>query len=156
VVRSHVPAPHHKRFQIYTHNYLLTSYRGDIGVKNGYTVAAHATYVGAATRNGHTILITLMHAQPNFWNEARQLLNWGFAADGRVSPVGTLVDPYSPTASHPHAVTGTTTVMLAAHHPSDVSRWQLIALAASAAAAVAATARRQRRRAVSRLSLPPL
>src|SRR5205814_1631963 len=82
IVRSHVPAPHHRRFEIYTHNRLLTTYRGMIGVKNGYTVDAAATYVGAATRNGHTIIVTLMHARPDFWDEARKLLDWGFAADG--------------------------------------------------------------------------
>src|SRR3954449_12711200 len=53
-VKGRVAAPHHKHFQIYTHNRLLTSYRGMVGGKNGYTVAAHATYVGVATRGGHT------------------------------------------------------------------------------------------------------
>jgi D-alanyl-D-alanine carboxypeptidase (penicillin-binding protein 5/6) len=161
IIRGTVPAPHHKHFQIYTHNQLLTSYPGAIGVKNGYTVAANATYVGAATRNGHTIIITMMHAQPYFWDEARQLLNWGFAADGRVTPIGTLVDPAVPAPNHPQATSdrtgsGHTTVVLAAHHPSEVSTWQLVALAASAGVAVLVTARRQRRRASGRLSLPPL
>lgn len=95
-VKSTVPAPHGKHFQIYTHNQLLTTYRGDIGVKNGYTVAAEGTYIGAATRHGQTILVTLMHGNPNFWPMARALLNWGFAASGRVQPVGTLVGPLPP------------------------------------------------------------
>jgi D-alanyl-D-alanine carboxypeptidase (penicillin-binding protein 5/6) len=95
-VKSRVPAPHHKHFAIYTHNELLTTYRGDIGVKNGYTVDAQGTYVGAATRHGQTILITLMHAYPNFWPMARDLLNWGFKANGHVEPVGTLVQPLPP------------------------------------------------------------
>src|SRR2546430_1948594 len=34
IVRSRVPAPHHKHFQIYTHNRLLTTFPGDIGIKN--------------------------------------------------------------------------------------------------------------------------
>jgi D-alanyl-D-alanine carboxypeptidase (penicillin-binding protein 5/6) len=92
-VRSTVPAPHHKHFAIFTHNYLLTTYRGDIGVKNGYTDAARGTYIGAATRGGHTILITLMHANPDFWPMAKDLLNWGFKAEGKVDPVGQLVTP---------------------------------------------------------------
>ena len=129
-VSSTVPAPHHKHFQIYTHNRLLTTYRGDIGVKNGYTVAANATYVGAATRNGHTILITLMHAQPYFWDEARSLLDWGFRARGKVDPVGTLVDPQQPTA-HVEAASAEqapeqTTVVLSARqqrwHPALAAR----------------------------------
>jgi D-alanyl-D-alanine carboxypeptidase (penicillin-binding protein 5/6) len=92
-IRSTVPAPHHKHFAIFTHNYLLTTYRGDIGVKNGYTDAARGTYIGAATRGGHTILITLMHANPDFWPMAKDLLNWGFSAEGKVEPVGQLVSP---------------------------------------------------------------
>lgn len=95
-VRSRVPAPHHKHFAIYTHNELLTTYRGDIGVKNGYTVAAMGTYIGAATRGGQTIVVTLMHAYPNFWPMATDLLNWGFRANGKVEPVGTLVSPLPP------------------------------------------------------------
>ena len=155
IVTDHVPAPHNKRFEIYTHDQLLTSYPGMIGGKNGYTVAASATFVGAARRHGHTILISLMHAPPYFWPQAKSLLDWGFAADGRVAPVGHLVgpsQPHSTVATHPSR----TTVFLSAHRPgSSVATWQLIALAGSAAAAAAATVRRMRRRA-HRLSLPPL
>lgn len=96
IVLSYMPAPHGRRFQIYTHNFLLTSYPGDIGGKNGYTIAARGTYFGAATRDGHTIIVTLMHATPDFWPMARALLNWGFAADGRIAPVGQLVAPGPP------------------------------------------------------------
>lgn len=158
-VSSTVPAPHHKHFQIYTHNRLLTTYRGDIGVKNGYTVAANATYVGAATRNGHTILITLMHAQPYFWDEARSLLDWGFAARGKVDPVGTLVDPQQPTAQVEAAAAeqapAKTTVILSARHGSNgIPIWQIGLLAGSAAVAATVTVRRMRR--PHRMALPPL
>lgn len=157
IVSSHVPAPHHKHYEIYTHDELLTSYRGMIGGKNGYTIAAQGTFVGAARRHGHTILISLMHAPPDFWPQAKSLLDWGFAADGRVVPIGQLVDPATTSA---RARGGThssrTTVVLSAHHPAGpLPRGPLLALAASAAVAVAVTARRLRLRA-HRLSLPPL
>src|SRR3954447_10129433 len=156
IVTDHVPAPRHKRFQIYTHDQLLTSYRGMIGGKNGYTVAASATFVGAARRHGHTILISLMHAPPNFWSQAEKLLDWGFAADGQVVPVGHLVDPVSAKTKEPSSSSSRTTVVLAAHDADGpVSTWQLVALGASTAVAVAVTAHRQRRRG-QRLSLPPL
>jgi D-alanyl-D-alanine carboxypeptidase (penicillin-binding protein 5/6) len=88
-----VPAPHHKHFQIQSHNDLLNTYRGDIGGKNGYTVAAHATYVGVARRHGQTLVVSLMDAYPIWWPMARDLLNWGFKANGHVEPVGTLAPP---------------------------------------------------------------
>lgn len=159
-VSSTVPAPHHKHFQIYTHNRLLTTYRGDIGVKNGYTVAANATYVGAATRNGHTILITLMHAQPYFWDEAKSLLDWGFHARGKVDPVGTLVGPQQAAAPHVEAAAAeqspdkTTVVLSARHGGGGIPIWQLGLLAVSAAIAAVVTARRLRR--PQRMSLPRL
>jgi D-alanyl-D-alanine carboxypeptidase (penicillin-binding protein 5/6) len=95
---SEIPAAHHRHFQIQSHNDLLTThpYRGDIGGKNGYTVAAQATYVGAATRHGQTILVTLMHGYPTWWPMATALLNWGFQATGKVEPIGQLVKPIPP------------------------------------------------------------
>jgi serine-type D-Ala-D-Ala carboxypeptidase (penicillin-binding protein 5/6) len=155
IVSSHVPAPHHRRYQIYTHDRLLTSYRGMIGGKNGYTAAASATFVGAARRDGHTIIISLMHAPPDFWSQAKSLLDWGFAADGQVVPVGHLVDPVTPGAKVAPS-SSRTTVVLAAHHPdARIPLWQVVALGASTALAIVVTARRQRRRG-RRLSLPPL
>lgn len=87
------PLPHGKSYRIYTHDRLLTSYAGMIGGKNGYTIAAHASFVGAATRGGHTIIVVVMRDRPNFWPETTALLNWGFAADGHASAVGYLAAP---------------------------------------------------------------
>ena len=160
VVRSTMPAPHHKHFEIYTHNRLLTTFRGDIGVKNGYTVKAGATYVGAATRGGHTILVTLMNAPPDFWPQAKALLSWGFAARGKVAPVGTLVGPAVATVEHTsvHArpvVAVDTQRHRDAFFAGDVPPWEIVVLAASAAVLVLVSTRRYRRRR-SRLSLPPI
>ena len=47
-------------FEIQNHNQLLQNYPGTIGVKNGYTTGARNTFIGAATRNGRTLLITQM------------------------------------------------------------------------------------------------
>ena len=161
IVRSTMPAPHHKHFEIYTHNYLLTTFRGDIGVKNGYTVRAGATYVGAATRGGHTILITLMHAAPDFWPQARALLSWGFAARGRTTPVGALVGPAEPATTTHTAVNARPVVAVDSSRRrdalfgGDVPPWEVGVLAATAAVMVVVTTRRFRRRR-ARLSLPPI
>jgi len=160
IVRSTVPAPHHKHFEIYTHNRLLTTFPGDIGIKNGYTVKAGATYVGAATRNGHTIIVTLMNARPDFWAQAKALLAWGFRARGLVQPVGTLVGPAIP-SSEQHPVHVRPVVAVGdTHHKGalfggDVPPWEVVVLATSAAVLVVVSTRRLRRRR-GRLSLPPL
>ncbi|MGW2237907.1 D-alanyl-D-alanine carboxypeptidase family protein [Streptomyces sp. NPDC001759] len=69
-------------------------YRGLIGVKNGYTTNAGNTLVAAARRGGRTLVVTVMNPQAGggvtVYEEARQLLDWGFGAAGRVAPVGSL------------------------------------------------------------------
>ncbi|MEV5569252.1 D-alanyl-D-alanine carboxypeptidase [Spirillospora sp. NPDC052269] len=84
-------------YPIYTHNRMLPgqphAYNGMIGGKNGYTVTAEQTFVAEARRGGHTILISLMKADVPPSPYAAKLLDWGFAARGKVKPVGTLVEP---------------------------------------------------------------
>ncbi len=88
--RSSVSGPPGKpRIEIVNKNKMLKDYPGSIGVKNGFTSAARATYVGAAERDGRRLVVTLMKGQPKIFDEAAKLLDWGFAA-GQVRPVGTL------------------------------------------------------------------
>jgi D-alanyl-D-alanine carboxypeptidase (penicillin-binding protein 5/6) len=69
-------------------------YPGLIGVKNGYTSGAGNTLIAAARRDGHTLVVTVMNPQSGggfaVYEEARQLLDWGFEAAGLVEPVGSL------------------------------------------------------------------
>ena len=75
-------------------NTLLTSYRGGIGGKIGWTVKSEATYIGLARRGGVTLIVTLLHCTPlQEITSGERLLNWGFAMAGQVTPVGTLVKP---------------------------------------------------------------
>lgn len=89
-----------KSFQVYTENRLLAgpdAYDGAIGVKPGYTTLAQNTLIAAATRNGHTILVSEVAAPHGRVNtDAAHLLDWGFAHDGIAAPVGQLVDPLTP------------------------------------------------------------
>jgi D-alanyl-D-alanine carboxypeptidase (penicillin-binding protein 5/6) len=86
------PAPK-GHYEISNHNKLLFRYKGMIGVKNGWTSKAQASFVGAAKRGGHTIIVSIMRHDGYFWDEVADLLDWGFAVRGKVAPVGTLVDP---------------------------------------------------------------
>jgi D-alanyl-D-alanine carboxypeptidase (penicillin-binding protein 5/6) len=82
------------RHPIYTTNRLLRhGYKGLTGVKTGFTSRAGRTYVGAATRHGRTLIVTLMGVHEASETAARKLLDWGFANDGRVTPIGQLVAP---------------------------------------------------------------
>jgi serine-type D-Ala-D-Ala carboxypeptidase (penicillin-binding protein 5/6) len=84
-------------------NTLLTQYPGGIGGKIGWTEAAMATYIGLADRNGVTLIVTELHCTSlQEITSGEKLLNWGFAMDGKVRPVGTLVPPLpAAPAGHP-------------------------------------------------------
>ncbi len=85
--------PRH-RVTLVNQNQMLTGYRGDIGGKLGWTEAAGATYMGMARRHHETLIVTLLHCPPlTEFTYASRLLNWGFAVDGKVRPVGTLIRP---------------------------------------------------------------
>jgi serine-type D-Ala-D-Ala carboxypeptidase (penicillin-binding protein 5/6) len=93
------PITAHKKVGLWNQNSLLTGYSGGIGGKIGWTSAAGATYVGMAKRNGVTLIVTLLHCPAlTEITSAEKLLDWGFAEDGKVTPVGTLVAPL-PTAA---------------------------------------------------------
>ncbi|WP_240776976.1 D-alanyl-D-alanine carboxypeptidase family protein [Nonomuraea basaltis] len=90
---ANFPAPKGKHYQISNHNKLLWRYQGTIGVKNGWTSKAQGSFVGAATRGGHTVLVSIMRHEGYFWEEVAKLLDWGFSVKGKVTPVGELVNP---------------------------------------------------------------
>jgi D-alanyl-D-alanine carboxypeptidase (penicillin-binding protein 5/6) len=89
---------------LYNQNSLLTGYPGAVGGKIGWTSAAGATYVGMATRNGRTLIVTLLHCPAlSEIKSAEALLDWGFSVDSKVAPVGTLVSPLPPAGPSPAA-----------------------------------------------------
>ncbi|CAM5684678.1 hypothetical protein SCYAM73S_04469 [Streptomyces cyaneofuscatus] len=85
-------------FEIQNTNRLITGdigvdpYKGIAGVKNGYTTHAGDTFTGVAERNGRVLLVTVMNPSAEeshaVYKEAAHLLDWGFAASGKVIPVG--------------------------------------------------------------------
>ncbi|MFE2842160.1 D-alanyl-D-alanine carboxypeptidase family protein [Streptomyces scopuliridis] len=80
-------------------------YPGLIGVKNGFTSDAGYTLIAAAKRGGRTLVATVMNPQWGgvhaVYEEARELLDWGFTAGKRVVPVGTLKPPPPPVPPMP-------------------------------------------------------
>lgn len=80
-------------YQVANQNKLLFNYDGALGVKTGYTTLARNTFVGAARRNGHTLVVTLMNAPHGITEDATNLLSWSFKNYDQLNPVGTLVKP---------------------------------------------------------------
>ena len=84
-------------------NWLLTKYPGGIGGKIGWTISSEATYIGLARRHGVTLIVTIMHCTSlQEITSAVKLLNWGFAMNGKVRPVGVLVPPLTAAAAVRH------------------------------------------------------
>ncbi len=91
-----------KSVGLWNQNTLLATYPGALGGKIGWTSAAGATYVGMARRHGVTLIVSLLHCPAlTEITAGKSLLNWGFAVDGKVRPVGTLVGPRQPPAAAP-------------------------------------------------------
>ena len=65
--------------EIKNQDHLLRSYPGFIGGKSGYTDLAQETYVGMAQRNGRRLIVVQMYGSDDLWDQAAQLLDWGFS-----------------------------------------------------------------------------
>jgi D-alanyl-D-alanine carboxypeptidase len=66
-----------RRISVRNHNRLLWNFDGTIGGKTGYTLAARKCFVGAVTRNGVTLIVSILGAR-NLWGDTRELLEYGF------------------------------------------------------------------------------
>lgn len=151
------PAGGKKTFQIQNTDRLLTgayglrTYQGLIGVKNGYTSNAGNTFTGAATRDGRTLLVTVMHPASGanaVYEETAALLDWGFGKGSSAKAVDILAKPLSeggvspsPTRRTAQAAAGAPGTMA-----DDPSPWRLLEGAASTAALLAGGAYALRRR----------
>ncbi|WSL12347.1 D-alanyl-D-alanine carboxypeptidase [Streptomyces sp. NBC_01288] len=139
--------------RLLTGNDGVERYPGIIGVKNGYTTHAGNTLVAAARRGGRSLVVTVMNPQAGggftVYEEARELLDWGFAAAGRVDPVGSLDALRARPRSGPSAVP-----VAAAVVPDEGPGWAetavIVAAAVLGAGAVVAAIRLKIRR------LPPV
>lgn len=58
-------------------NRLLWNFDGAIGGKTGYTRAAKRTFVGGASRNGLTLIVSILGSR-NLWGDTKKLLEFGF------------------------------------------------------------------------------
>ena len=91
--KAKFPSVNGTTFEIDSENRLLGKYPGMIGVKNGYTSLAHHTFVGAAERNGRTLVVSVFDAGTDIYQQTAKLLDWGFAVPATAAGVDQLVPP---------------------------------------------------------------
>jgi serine-type D-Ala-D-Ala carboxypeptidase (penicillin-binding protein 5/6) len=68
--------------KIVNQNELLQRYPGTLVGKTGYTDLAQHTFVGAAQRNGHSLIVVQMYGSGDMYGQAIGLLDWGFSQYG--------------------------------------------------------------------------
>lgn len=134
-----------------THNRLLASYPGAYAGKDGYTSKAGQVWWGAAARDGHHLVVVVVDAGARPVGQEAALLDWGFAADGHVAPVGELVAPVPPAAPAVAQAAGGAAPLTAAgpgtrgHRGADSGVGTPWGVAAAGAAVLALFWRRARR-----------
>jgi serine-type D-Ala-D-Ala carboxypeptidase (penicillin-binding protein 5/6) len=93
-------------FELWNNNRMLGSYDDTLGAKAGYTDAARHTLVAAAEHDGRRLVVALMRGEQHpvpMWEQAAELLDWGFALPAATPSVGVLVErnPAAPPAPEP-------------------------------------------------------
>lgn len=82
---------------VQSHNRLLASYEGARGGKTGFTLKARHCFVGEVDRGGVRLVVAILNS-PNrgvLWQDARTLLDYGFARYGLASPPPMQPEPRS-------------------------------------------------------------
>jgi serine-type D-Ala-D-Ala carboxypeptidase (penicillin-binding protein 5/6) len=95
--------PSGQQHRLLNHNRLLKRYAGAIGLKTGYTRQAGHTFVGAATREGRTMIAVVLNSKDTY-GLAAALLDRGFAIPRDAGGTGDRlpqprVKPYEPPLS---------------------------------------------------------
>jgi D-alanyl-D-alanine carboxypeptidase (penicillin-binding protein 5/6) len=68
--------------EIVNQNELLKRYPGTLVGKTGFTNLAQHTFVGAAQRDGHRLIVVQMYGTGDMYGQAIGLLDWGFSQYG--------------------------------------------------------------------------
>jgi serine-type D-Ala-D-Ala carboxypeptidase (penicillin-binding protein 5/6) len=114
----------YRAFQFANDNKLIYNYPGAFGGKNGFTDAAHHSFIGAAKHGKRRLIVTMMygeHKPDNISFQAGRLLDWGFALPRTAAPVGTLVSPATAATASPSAPASPSGSAAAAAAQQDVS-----------------------------------
>ena len=133
----------HPPYDMYSTNRLLVDgYPGMLGGKTGYTDDARKTFVGAAERDGRTVIIVQMFGLSvdgdPYWDQAKAMFDYGFRTDPAIS-VGRLVEPSAasgPSSTPTPTRTENRAVATGSDQASSTSVQILIGLVAALAAVI--------------------
>ncbi|MCC7221907.1 MAG: D-alanyl-D-alanine carboxypeptidase [Candidatus Contendobacter sp.] len=80
---------------VVSHNRLLASYEGSRGGKTGFTFKARHCFVGEVDRGGIPLIVAVLNSPSRgaLWQDARTLLDYGFAHYGLAPPPPVLPEP---------------------------------------------------------------
>jgi D-alanyl-D-alanine carboxypeptidase (penicillin-binding protein 5/6) len=126
VVHAWLPAQKHTRaVPMWNQNELfLTTVKGALVAKTGYTDAAQHTFAGAIERHGHRYGVILLRAQRwplDQWQQATRLVNWAATLPAGTPAVGQLAGPARPAATAATAAASAPSAPSATpvqHHPT--------------------------------------
>lgn len=147
-VNGYGPVTMHNQNELF-----LTTVRGALVAKTGYTDAAQHTFVGAMTRNGRRLGVVFLRAQrwpTDQWQQARDLINWGFGLPSGTPAVGRLDAPVAAPSHAPATVGRAGSVALARLGGGANTGWVVWALLAASFTASAVAWQWRRRVRVSR------
>jgi serine-type D-Ala-D-Ala carboxypeptidase (penicillin-binding protein 5/6) len=65
-----------RQLMVRSHNRMLWNFAGALGGKTGYTLAAMKCFVGAAARNGATVVVAMLGSH-DLWGDSTKLLGYG-------------------------------------------------------------------------------
>jgi len=119
-------------------NDFLSTVPGALLAKNGYTDAAQHTYAAAARRNGHTLGVVLLRNARlplDQYQQAGELLNWGFSVEPTVRPIGKLTGPALTSLPQPRSSLGSALAMASGDGLSASSTGWTILIPVTAAVA---------------------
>ena len=80
---------------VVSHNRLLASYEGARGGKTGFTFKARHCFVGEVDRGGIPLIVAVFNSpsRGTLWQDARTLLDYGFARYGLAPPPPVMPEP---------------------------------------------------------------
>ena len=107
-------------YKIDNHNKLLYNYAGTIGVKNGFTEAAHRTFISAVARGDKRYLLTEMYGLDSSWRPQAAMYDWAFKYGSQATPVGDLVAPGTVTTPPTPAASPTSPGLASPEDPQGV------------------------------------